>query len=143
MNELYEILPQYRALNDLMRHLDEPFDPEAGSRVYWRGAAYRVIGSNKDRIVLIAEPVILPIQPDDLIHVDGWEEDGDFIYLPSNEELLDILRRRTSLFPMMTPGVKATREVWQVKHPEADPVVCKSLTEALLETTLAVISQQQ
>jgi hypothetical protein len=139
MTDLYELLPKYQRLNSLCKQHRIVLDPEFGSQMFYQGQSYIVAAARGSALALIDEIVSIPIDPTEVIYVDDWENDPACVFLPDLEEFLRILRDATSIFPTITPGVRATREAWQVQHPSADPVVCPSLREALLEISLSVL----
>lgn len=139
MTDLYELLPKYVRLKDLCIRHQIVLDPEYGSSMSFQGHTYIVAAARGSALALIDEIASIPIDPAEVIYVDDWENDPACVFLPDLEEMLRILRDATTVFPTITPGVRATREAWQVQHPNADPVVSPSLRQALLEISISVL----
>lgn len=139
---MLELLPKYRALCQTLAGRDEGFDIEAGSLIWHEGRLLRTLGSNGERVSAIDATMPPPYQPEDIITIENANDVEHCVYMPSIRELLDCLREQTGHFPALTPGVQTTREVWQAKHPDCEPVVASSLEEALVDLALQLLAAE-
>lgn len=142
MTEAYELIPKYRRLKDLSRFHQRMLEPEFGERVVYQGQTYLVLGIRHNQLMLLDEYAAMPFDPNHLVYVDDWQNEDELIPLPNVTELLYIIQDLSTLFPAMTPGVESTREVWQIRHPNCDPVVARTLQEALLDMTIQLLEQE-
>ncbi len=139
MSDIYELLPGYQKLAQQCSALGIELEPEPGELALYQGQSHRVIGEYGGQLVMLATPVLPPIDAESLVRVDGWAENSEFVYMPGVSSLIEMVRSVSSMFPTITPGVQTTREVWQIKHPDIEPVVANSLEEALLQSAIQIL----
>ncbi len=140
--ELYELIPKLKTLKALCGEKGIALDPEPGSRMLYQGQVYYVIAAKSNAVVLIDDFPSVPLDPNRTITIDDWEREENCLFVPSVEDLLHLIREATTLFPSMTPGVKKTREVWQVRHTEGTTVVTGSLREGLLDVAIQKLEEE-
>lgn len=142
MTESYENLSLFKRLNELCLARGIVLDPEPGSRISFRGHPYVAAAAQDDALALLDDLCAIPLDPDRIVVVNAWENDPNCFFLPSLEQLLEIIYQRSSLYPIMTPGFKETRPVWQVSHPGAPPLVSKKLETGLLELAIRILEKE-
>ncbi len=142
MNESYERLTQYQRLNLLCRSRIIAWDIEPGDRMAFQGHEYIVAFIDNKRLILFDDLTGSAPDPDRYIIVSDWESDSSCFYLPRMDQLLQMIEKITSVFPVMTPGVKETQSVWQVSHPNSSPIVSYSLNTGLLELLIRILENQ-
>ncbi|MBN2327787.1 MAG: hypothetical protein JXR73_11595 [Candidatus Omnitrophica bacterium] len=135
----YESLSYYNRFNQLCRERGAPLDVEAGDRLVYQGRAYIVAAAQGDALALVDDLTGIPLEPTQILYVHEWEADESCFFLPRIEQMLEVIHRQTGLDPMMTPGVKETKPVWQLSHPAAPPIVSDSLERGLLELAIRVL----
>lgn len=143
MNDFYELLPRFRLLTELCHARNFDLDPEFGDRVAYQGRAYVVAAAETTDLALIDEWCGIPLREDQIVYVNDWRDDPSCVFLPGIDLLLQMIRRISGIFPSFTPGIHKSREVWQISHPNADPIISRSLHEALLELTIRIISESK
>jgi len=141
--ELYELIPKLESLHALCHERGITLDPEPGSRMLYKGQVYYVIAAKGNALVLVDDFPSIPFDMNRVITIENWEEQENCLFVPSVEDLLHLIREATSLFPSMTPGVKKTREVWQVRHTEGSTVVTGSLREGLLDIAIEKLEERE
>ena len=139
MTETLDLLPKYQRLYFLLKERGIDWDPETGEAVYYRGQAYIICAVRDNTLALLDDLADIPLTEEALLYVENWETDPTLIWIPRLEGLLRVIWERTSLHPIMTPGIEAARRVWQVLHPACDPIIARSLQEALLELAIRVL----
>lgn len=139
MTAFYENLPLFKHLYDLCRRRGLRFDPETGDRFSFCGRESIVAAALGNSLALVDDLCPIPLDAARIVYVHEWESNPDCFPLPRLEQLLEIIRSRSSLYPILTPGVKETRSVWQVSHPNAPPIVNSDLERGLLELAIRVL----
>ncbi|MBZ0254656.1 hypothetical protein K8I31_01250 [bacterium] len=142
MSELYELLPIYQKLAQLCSALGVELDPETGERVLLNGQLHRIFCEDDAALLVAASPLLPPVNENTVVSVPNWMNNANCTYMPGVSSLIELMRTVSSMFPTITPGVKSTREVWQVKHPDIEPVVANSLEESLLLAVIALLEQK-
>ncbi|MDP8242937.1 MAG: hypothetical protein P9L94_02565 [Candidatus Hinthialibacter antarcticus] len=142
MSEIYELLPGYQKLAQQCSAVGVELEPEPGGLVLYHGQPHRIIGEDAGALLIVATPVLPPIDQNTITTVPGWMNDPLCVYMPGVACLIDSVRSISSMFPTITPGVKSTREVWQVKHPDIEPVVANSLEESLLQAVIQILENK-
>lgn len=141
MTDFYEILPLCNQLDQLARQRGIALEATPGNRMCFEGQLYRVLFERGNAVALVDDLASLPVDPSAMLYIEDWQEHPHCVSIPSVEDLLYLIRETTSLFPTLTPGVQATREVWQIQHPSIDPIVDAPLLQALLQAALRILEQ--
>lgn len=139
MSDIYELLPGYQKLAQQCSALGVELEPEPGELVLLNGQPHRIIGEDGGALHIVATPVLPPIDQNSITMVPGWMNNPLCVYMPGVACLIELVRSLSSMFPTITPGVQTTREVWQVKHPDIEPVVANSLEESLLQAVIQIL----
>lgn len=139
--DIYELIPKLERLKILCAQHQITLDPETGQRMFYQGQIFTILSAQGNRLALTDDLPKIPFDASHVFYVEDWEEEESCYFLPRVEDLLQIIRDRTTLFPSMTPGVKITREVWQVRHGSGATVVSGSLLEGLLDMAIELLQE--
>jgi hypothetical protein len=138
----HDLLDKYQALSRSCLQVGMDIDLEFGDQVSYQGKRYVVAAARGDRVALVDDYMSVPLNEEAIIYVTNWLDDPACVYLPSIEQLLEIIHERTNLYPTLVSGIKEIREVWQITHPNSQPIVAESLEEGLLELSIRVIENE-
>ncbi len=139
MNEIYDHLPLIRQFNELCATRKILRDWEPGDRVIFQGHEYIVAVVQWNGLALVDELAQIPLDPSQWVFLPDWESNPDCLLLPRIDHLLDMIQSCTSLYPIMTPGIKETKAVWQISHPNSSPIVSSSLEDGLLQLAILLL----
>lgn len=143
MTEIYETTIHYQQFYELCRKQGISLDPEPGDRMLYQGQAFIVAAVEGDRLALVNDLTGVGLESSEVIAVQEWRDEMSCLLLPRIEQILELIKKQTSLYPMMTPGVKETKSVWQVSHPNSPPVVSSSLAMGLLALAIQILTNRE
>ncbi|MGI6456641.1 MAG: hypothetical protein ACOX5R_13630 [bacterium] len=136
---LYELIPKLERLKLLCSEHGITLDPECGHQVFYQGQVFHVLSAHGNHLALLDTLPAIPLDLNQIVYVEDWIQESSCLFIPRVEDVLQIIHDKTTLFPSMTPGIKATREVWQIRHPNGTTIVSGALLEGLIDLALAMI----
>jgi len=142
MTDFYDLLSNYRLLNQLRRDQSIIFDPQPGNRFAYLGQIYAAVAIEGDCLALVDDLCGIPLAMDQVLCVDQWEEETDCFFIPNIEQLIEIIFDQTTIYPSMTPGIRSGQNVWRVSHSNAKPIINTTLEEALLKLTIDILQKK-
>lgn len=123
----------------LMKERGINWEPSFGERFWYCGQELYFFGLRNTTLYLLDDLPSVPFHESDLIQVENWEQDPTAAFLPTVETLLQTIHDRTTLYPVLIPGIEGGHEVWKVQHPYFDSTTADTLEEALLEMAIRVL----
>lgn len=139
MTESYDQLPLYQEFQRVCRSRGIRLDPEWGGWVLYQGQPMLVAAVEGRTLALVDDLAGIPLDARQVLYVEDWDENPACLFLPSLEFLLQFIYEQTDFYPVMTPGIQETRDVWQLTHPRSPSIVCSSLRDGLVELAARVL----
>lgn len=124
-SQLYRQVAQFCADANMLPPL------EIGDRIVWKGQIYLVLEEDQGDLAVLDE-WMGDYGKLEKAHIADWKNDPSCIPLFNMPSLLQLIHGLTGTYPAMTPGIRMSSEVWQVKHPSAESIVSDDLHTALL-----------
>lgn len=138
----YELIPKLELLYSLCHENNIAIEPLPGHQMFYEGRVWYVLSSKDNTVALIDDMPNIPFNTERVVEIKDWENETGCLLIPRADDILEIIRTHTGIFPSMTPGVKKTREVWQIRHTEGSSIVSGSLLEGLIDMALEKLQTQ-
>ncbi len=141
MNIPVELYSLYRRLNVICQERGFSLEPEWGDIILYQGHLALVVAERGDKLAVIDDIGTFPINKNDVYSIENWKQESSCLMIPRVDQLVNIIAQKSSHFPVMTPGIEAAKEVWQITHPYSSNIITKSLEEALLTLAIRLLEE--